>query len=398
MANTIKVLFWLRRNKTNSEGLAPLMLRITYQNSKAEKATGYYVNPKEWNAVKQKVKGDSQSAGQINTWIDNAAVKISDLFRVANLQKDIHIPSILQQVFSKPVDDPSLLAIMQEHNDLMLERVGIDFTHSTYEKYVFTYNKLQAFISHQYKKKDFYLRDLDVKFILMFDHYLRTIEKNQHNTAVKYCLNLKKIINLAILQGKLANNPFKNYKTVYKDTKQVYLEHLELLAVANANLLKQNHQLVRDLFLFQSYTGLAYTDMVNLTLNDITVDPLGRKWIIKPRQKSGIVSTIPLMQQSLELINKYSFYSENNKSLFPFYSIQKYNQYIGEVGVIAGLKKKLSSHVGRRTFGNVALSKGISINVISKILGHSNTIITQRIYAITTQNIITGEIVKWASD
>jgi integrase len=101
------------------------------------------------------------------------------------------------------------------------------------------------------------------------------------------------------------------------------------------------------------------------------------------------------MQQSIELIDKYTFFRKKSKCLFPYYSIQKYNQYIGEVGNIAGVKKKLSSHAGRRTFGNVALSKGVSINVISKILGHSNTIITQRIYAITTQNIITGEIEKW---
>jgi integrase len=395
MANTIKVLFWLRRNKINSDGLAPLMLRATYQSKKVEKATGYYVNPKDWNGVKQKVKGDNQSARQINNWIDNAVVKINDLFRVASIQNDVHLPSILQQIFSKPIDDPTLLATMQEHNDLMLERVGLDFSHSTYEKYVFTYNKLQAFISYQYNKKDFYLRDLNVKFIMEFDHYLRTVEKNQHNTAVKYCLNLKKIINLAILQGKLNSNPFKNYKTVYRDTMQVYLEQVELNAIVNAELVKPNHQLVRDLFLFQCYTGLAYTDMVNLAVNDISVDARGRKWIVKPRQKSGVVSTIPLMQQSIELIDKYTFFRKKSKCLFPYYSIQKYNQYIGEVGNIAGVKKKLSSHAGRRTFGNVALSKGVSINVISKILGHSNTIITQRIYAITTQNIITGEIEKW---
>jgi len=277
----------------------------------------------------------------------------------------------------------------------MKNRVGKDFSFSTYEKYVFTYNKVKAFIENSLKKKDILLRDLEVKFIMDFDNYLRVNDNNQHNTAVKYCINLKRIINVLLLQGKLKINPFKNYKTVYRDILQVYLEQLELAAVANVQLAKPNHLLVRDLFLFQCYTGLAYTDMVNLTVSDITVDALGRKWIIKPRQKSGIVSTIPLMPQSLELISKYTLYRENNKSLFPFYSIQKYNQYIGEIGNIAGVKKKLSSHVGRRTFGNVALSKGVSLNVISKILGHSNTIITQRIYAITTQNIITGEIEKW---
>lgn len=395
MANTIKVLFWLRRTKINSEGLVPLMLRISYQNKKAEKATGYYVRPDDWNTIKQRLTRGKDVAKQINQWIDETNVKVADLFRVESQKDNVHLPTIIANLFSTATEEPTLLNIMLEHNQYMKNRVGKDFSFSTYEKYVFTYNKVKAFIENSLKKKDILLRDLEVKFIMDFDNYLRVNDNNQHNTAVKYCINLKRIINVLLLQGKLKINPFKNYKTVYRDILQVYLEQIELAAVANVQLAKPNHLLVRDLFLFQCYTGLAYTDMVNLTVNDITVDALGRKWIIKPRQKSGIVSTIPLMPQSLELISKYTVHIKNSNCLFPFYSIQKYNQYIGEVGNIAGIKKKLSSHVGRRTFGNVALSKGVSLNVISKILGHSNTIITQRIYAITTQNIITGEIGKW---
>jgi integrase len=132
--------------------------------------------------------------------------------------------------------------------------------------------------------------------------------------------------------------------------------------------------------------------MTNLKKEDISTDTNGKRWIIKRRQKTGIVSTIPLLPKAIEIIEKYS---NGNADLLPHYSIQKFNQYIGEVGNIAGINKKLSSHVGRRTFGNIALGKGISINVISKILGHSNTLITQRIYAITTQKIIDKEIEKW---
>jgi integrase len=212
---------------------------------------------------------------------------------------------------------------------------------------------------------------------------------------VKYCLNLKKVINLAVLEGKLAVNPFKNYKTVYKDTPQIYLEANEVILIERARLCKNNHLLVRDLFLFQCYTGLAYTDLVNLKYNDVSVDAQQRSWIIKPRQKSGIVSTIPLLPPAISLIHKYAGLKKSAGVIFPHYSIQKYNQYLVEIGDLIGLKKRLSSHVGRRTFGNLALSRGVSLNVISKILGHSNTLITQRIYAITTQNIISSEIDKW---
>jgi integrase len=152
-------------------------------------------------------------------------------------------------------------------------------------------------------------------------------------------LNLKKVINLAVLEGKMAVNPFKNYKTVYKDTPQVYLEGHEVTLIEKARLCKNNHLLVRDLFVFQCFTGVAYTDLINLKFADITVDGQQRSWIIKPRQKSGITSTIPLLPPALELIHKYNFIKKSTGVIFPHYSIQKYNQYLGEIGDLIGLKK-----------------------------------------------------------
>ena len=395
MANTIKVLLWLRRNKINSEGLAPLMLRLSYQNNKTDKATGYYVNPNDWNIIKQRLKGSKNQAKQINEWIDDTMVKIADCYREEAKKANVHLPSLINKLFVKVKEEPGLLQTMFEHNEQLRLRVDKDFAYSTYEKYVFTYNKVKAFIEGPLKKKDILLRDITTRFIMDFDHYLRVHDKNQHNTVVKYCINLKRILNVVVLQGILAKSPFTNHKTIYKDTVQVYLNEQEVLAIDNITLDKPKYLLTRDLFLFQCSTGLAYTDMVGLSHEDVSTDALGRKWIVKPRQKSGIVSTIPLLPKALEIISKYNADNKTQGVLFPSYSIQKYNEYIAEIGVLSGIHKRLSSHVGRRTFGNIALARGVSLNVISKILGHSNTLITQRIYAITTQNIITKEIEKW---
>ena len=395
MANTIKVLLWLRRSKINSEGFAPLMLRLSYLTYRADKATGYYVNPKQWNCTKQRLKGSKDPVKQINEWIDNTMVKVADLYREEAKNENIHLPSIIDKLFSKVKEEPGLLQTMIEYNEQLRLRVNKDFAYSTYEKYVFTYDKVKAFIEGTLKKKDILLRDITTRFIMDFDHYLRVHDKNQHNTAVKYCINLKRILNVVVMQGILVKSPFSNYKTVYKDTVQVYLDEQEVLAIENIKLEKANYLLTRDLFLFQCSTGLAYTDMISLSHEDISTDGLGRKWIVKPRQKSGIVCTIPLLPKALEIISKYNSANKTQGILFPSYSIQKYNEYISDIGISAGIHKRLSSHVGRRTFGNIALARGVSLNVISKILGHSNTLITQRIYAITTQNIITKEIEKW---
>jgi integrase len=392
MANTIKILFWLNKSKTNRSGTAPLMLRLTHQNRRTERATGFYLAPKNWHTEKQKVKSTDVTSVEINNWMNAIKAKVIALLRD---EEEIHLPSILSNIFSTGKDEPTLLGIFREHNKRLKERVGSDYTYSTFEKYVFTLNKVKTFITSVLKQKDIFLKDLKTEFIIDFDHYLRSKELNQHNTAVKYCLNLKKVLNEAVLRGLLKSNPFQHYKTVYKETPQVYLQQEEIYMIEKADLKTAKHQLVRDLFLFQCHTGLAYTDMTTLATKDFSIDTQGRIWIIKQRQKTGITCYIPLLPKAQEILSKYQNSSQQKPGLLPFYSIQKYNQYLNEIAVIAELNKPLSSHVGRRTFGNIALSKGISINVISKILGHSNTIVTQKIYAITTQNIVRNEIDKW---
>jgi integrase len=380
----------------NKEGLVHLMIRMTFLNNKVDKATGYYVDPDQWNSAKQRLKGSKDTSKQINEWIDGKMVEISDIYKEeVQKNKGVHLPTLMEKLFSGTKEEVSLLKFILKHNEQLKQRVNKDFAFSTFEKYVFTYNKVKAFVESYLKRKDILMKDVTTKFIMDFDHYLRVVDSNQHNTAVKYCINLKRIFSVAALQGLIVKNPLTIYKTVYKDTQQIYLSEQEVNAVEDAELVKTSHLLVRDLFIFQCNTGLAYTDMVNLKSTDISIDNNGRKWIIKPRQKSGIVSTIPLLPKALKIIDKYSGIEEKGEALLPHYSIQKYNQYIGEVGDIAKLNKKLSSHVARRSFGNVALAKGISLNVISKILGHSSTLITQRIYAITTQKIIDKEIDKW---
>lgn len=295
----------------------------------------------------------------------------------------------------EPQDDQKkLLEVIAIFVTELKKRVGNDYSFSTYEKYVFTEKKIRSFLKRK-GKNDILLKDITVEFIIDFDHYLRTVDKNQHNTAVKYCINLKRIINDCVLRGYLARNPFQFYKTRYKFVFPVFLNEEEVNHLQTLSLMKRSHLLVRDLFIFQCYTGLSYTDLISLSRNDIT-ERDNRLWIIKARQKTGIVAVIPLLPQAANLIDKYNKSNPRQNCIFPAYSIQKYNLYLSKIGLEAGLTKRLSSHVGRRTFGNLALTRGISINVISKILGHSSTLITEKIYALTTASIIALEMDKWA--
>ena len=295
MANRIKVLFWLHRSKTNKDGLTPLILRLSNNNKKVEKATGYYINANDWNIQKQRLKGNKENNAAINNWIDKFIVKLTKI--VARYQDDenIYLPTLLEQLFAITKVEPTILQLISDHNEQIKLRVGKDYSHSTYEKYVFTFNKVKAFIENFYGKNDISLKSIDTKFIMDFDHYLRVNDSNKHNTTVKYCLNLKRVMNVAVLQGLLVTNPMNKFKTVYKDTAQVYLSKAEVETIEKTVLTKAKYILVRDLFIFQCNTGLAYTDMINLLHSDISIDHNGKSWIVKARQKTGIVSTIPLM-------------------------------------------------------------------------------------------------------
>ncbi len=285
MANRIKVLFWLHRSKTNNQGKVPLMLRLTFQNQRQDKATGFYIDPQQWNTKRQRIKGSKDGNTEINSWIDTKIAKVADVVRDEDETGKIYLPSIMEKIFAKPHEEETILELIKSFVEDLSKRVGNDYTESTYEKYVFMQDKVTAFIKSGLKKKDVLLKDLNTKFIIDFDHYLRAVDKNKNNTAVKYCLNLKRVLNVAHLQGKVQSNPFNAHKTVYRDTPQVYLSQAEVNAIEELELIKKQHLLTRDLFIFQCYTGMAYTDMISLSSEEISSDSTGRKWIVKKRQK-----------------------------------------------------------------------------------------------------------------
>lgn len=146
MANTIKILFWLRRTKVNKQNLVPLMIRLSYQNTKLDKATSYYISPFLWNCSKQRLRGNQIELTQINSWLDSTVIKVATAYKEGLDSNNLHLATIMNKLFAATKEEPTLLKIMLEHNGKLKSRVKKDYSHSTYEKYVFTYNKVKAFI------------------------------------------------------------------------------------------------------------------------------------------------------------------------------------------------------------------------------------------------------------
>ena len=193
------------------------------------------------------------------------------------------------------------------------------------------------------------------------------------NTAIHKMKTLKKILKIAVEEGYIRTMPVK---LKLKADPLIYepLTVEEIRRIRQKEFKTKRMEQVRDCFVFACYSGLAFTDLKNLSERDLLVDESGKEWIIKPRQKTKIISHIPLLPVAKEIWEKYNYQ-------LPIPSNQKYNAYLHEIGAVCGINKNLHSHLARHTFATILLNSGVDLVSVSKILGHSNSRITEKVYA-----------------
>jgi len=166
-------------------------------------------------------------------------------------------------------------------------------------------------------------------------------------------------------------NPFVGVKYKLQEVKVDYLTEMELATLMNKELTIERLQKVRDVFVFNCFTGLAYIDCKLLRKEYVVEDEQGNKWIDTKRFKTGINCKIPLLPVSEHILEKYDY-------TLPVISNQKMNGYLKELGDICGIKKDLHTHVARHTAATLFLNNNVELNSVSKILGHTNIKMTQR--------------------
>lgn len=151
-------------------------------------------------------------------------------------------------------------------------------------------------------------------------------------------------------------------------------------------LIKRLEQ-VRDIFVFACFTGLSYIDVKELSKDHIRVSFDRNTWIMTKRSKSNVNVNVPLMDIPKKILRKYESELPDDKVL-PVLSNQKMNVYLKEIGDVCGITKNLTFHLARHTFATtVTLAKGIPIETVSKMLGHTNIQTTQIYARITNEKI-----------
>lgn len=384
------LIFFLKVPRHGSN-IRTVYFRITVDGIPKEASTRRQWDIERWNQKTERAVGTKEDAKSLNFFLDSLTTKIHEIkTKIMYTGKPITSQKIMDHVMGRITPRAQVLEEFQKHNDEMKALIGNGYTEATLERFNITKNHVSAFIKLKYNASDFEFADLNFEFIKDFEFYLRTVRKCANNTTLKYISNFKKIVIRAIDKEIIIKDPFKSFKG--KKTKIVKkpISAKELAELERHQFSTDRLNTVRDIFVFQCYTGLAYIDVKQLTLDNISLGIDGDKWIFKNRQKTETTSKIPLLPVAQEIINKYAEHPicKNENRLLPILSNQKMNAYLKEIADVCEINKDLTFHIARHTFATtVTLSNGVPLETVSKMLGHTNLKTTQHYAKILDKKI-----------
>ncbi len=381
MKTKITLHFYAKSTKANAAGLLPIYVRLTVDGNRMEFSTKKFIDSAKWSPEMSKMKGNTENARSLNEYLDLMKSKIFDIqMELIHRNEPLTIEVFKNRLLGIQERERMLIPIFQEHNRKVEELIGLEYAPGTLERYKTSLKHTKDFLEWKYNISDIEINKIDHPFITEYEFYLRSVRKCANNTAVKYIKNFKKIIKICISNGWLDKDPFANYKAKIREVERDYLTQEEVQHIYSKEFATERLNLVKDIFVFSCFTGLAYIDVKNLTISNISIGIDGGKWIFTHRQKTETASRIPLLPIPEELLLKYADHPQciNEDKLLPVLSNQKMNSYLKEIADGCGIKKDLTFHIARHTFATtVTLTNGVPIESVSKMLGHKSLRTTQ---------------------
>ena len=389
---TFGLLFYIRRDKTNKRGEAPVFMRLTINGERADASIKRFIEPHAWNSAKGKANEKSRGGKDLNLYLDAISANILRIQRDLELdKKEVSAQIILNRYLGKEQSDRhTLMEVFRAHNEKCRALSGINLAPATVIRYETTLRLTEEFLQKNYKKEDCYLDEVTNQFIEDFEFFLKTVRRCCHNTTTKYLLNFKKIIRIALAKGWMKKDPFAQVHFHFEPVEREFLEKQELKAMLNKEITITRLAQVRDIFCFCCLTGLAFTDVQQLRPEHLVADIHGKIWIRKARQKTKNMCNIPLLDEAQKIIDRYRDhpYCQTHGVLLPVCSNQKMNSYLKELADICGIPKNLSTHCARHTFATLTLASGATIDNVAKMLGHANVNMTRRYAKVLDSSIM----------
>lgn len=367
--------FWLK-SRTDKNGKSPITMTIGTNGERAEFQTGKKIEPENWDNGKQQAKGKTTEAKLLNTYLSQLRNKVY-LKEIELMQRGFLITARLLRdaVVDKveALNEKTLFQVFSEHNEEQGKMIGKGISKSTHWLSEYTYRLLKEHVEQKYKRSDLYLRELNIGFIQAFHTFLRTDKGMAQNSSTKHLKLLKKIINVAVANSYMTFNPFMTYKVEREPVEIDFLDEEELRRIINFDTPLPRLERAKDMFLFGCFTGLSYIDIKTLAPEHFERDGAGRIWIKKRRVKTGVLSRIPLLPIAKMILDKY----RGGEKLLPIQDPADVNKYLKDIAILCNINKRITFHTSRHTFAStVTLANNISLEVVSKMLGHTNTRMT----------------------
>lgn len=386
MKSTFSTIFYLKRQAARKDGTVPVMGRITVDGTQTQFSCKITIDPKVWDTKSGRATGRSAAAIETNRMLDNMRVSINKHYReIMDRDNYVTAEKVKNAFLGLEHRCRTLLQVFKQHNEdyEKMYEAGMK-AKATLLKYQCVYRHLEEFIYQRYHVRDIALKELTPAFISDFDIFLRTEKNCCTNTVWLYLCPLRTMVSIAISNEWLSRDPFRDYEVKKEQTTRYFLTKDEIRLLMDGKLKNAKQELYRDLFVFCIFTGLSFSDMRNLSEENIRTYFDEHLWISINRQKTGVQSNIRLLDIPKKILEKYRGLREDGK----IFSVPHYMTCLYGIRAVAkrcGITKHLTWHMSRHTMATeICLTNGVPIETVSSILGHKN-ITTTQIYAKITK-------------
>ena len=397
MRSTFKILFYINRQKTKTDGNTAILCRITIDGKSTAITTGEECNPSGWNS-KQGLTTDRKTNQRISEFRELVEKTYRDILTREGVVSVELIKNNFQGIATNPT---TLLAMSKAELQAVKESVGKSRAEGTYLNLYYSDKNLREFIENKG------VQDISTATITesLFEEY-RFFLKKRGLKASTVNTNLCWLIRLmfrAVSSRIIRCNPFENAEYEKEEKKIRFLQKSDVMKLMAMRMTDREAELARLMFVFSCFTGMAIADMENLEYRHIQTAADGQRYIRKERQKTKVEFVVPLHPIAEAIINYYrkeparneeqQTVKEKGDSLVfqPHCSRSVMGKNLSIVGKACGIRQRLSYHMARHTFGTMCLSAGIPIESIAKMMGHASISSTQ-IYAQVTDNKISKDM------
>ncbi len=390
--STFNVLFIIKKAKLLKSGEAPICMRVTVNKQVVEILVKRSIDIKEWNQVKGCSKAKTNAGRELNHYLEVMRSRLLKIHREMQQDDDLITAITLRDRFYGKDDScETLVEVYAEHNAKCRALIGIDYSQSTVDKFDTSLSHIREYMRHKYGREDLLLREITSEYVTEFEFYLKKVKECQHNTAIKHLKNLKKVIRIALTNDWMKRDPFIGIHFKHTEVHPEFLTQEELTRLMDKKFTIERIGVIRDIYCFCALTGLAFSDVKQLRTEHIVSDNNGALWIRKARQKTGNMCNIPLLSSAIAILARYKDHPKCVESglLLPVPSNQRTNAYLKEIADLCGINKRLCTHTARHTAATTTfLANGVSMENVAKILGHSDTKMTQHYAKVLDSSIM----------